>query len=79
MPVLAFLEWTNFFWIDFLFEGKTELELLRDTVSLLVAYFLLPYSAQDIFSYVGFLERLLYCKCYSVLKPVVMDAHCQLF
>lgn len=60
IPVFAFLEWTNFLWMDFLFEGKTELQLLRDTVSLLVAYILLPYSAQDIFSYAGFQERLVY-------------------
>lgn len=36
------------------FELEPELQLLRDTISLLVAYFLLPYSAQDIFSSTGF-------------------------
>lgn len=39
------------------FELETELQLLRDMISLLVAYFLLPYSAQDIFSSTGFSGR----------------------
>lgn len=53
---MALLERANFPWMDFLYDGKTERELLRDTVSLSVAYFLLPYSAQDIFSYTELLE-----------------------